>query len=220
MSLFIKAILSPAQEKNRQLSALAILLILALSMVALLSAPLLMPAGYSWVQHTISESAAQGLAGAWLARLGFLLFGLAVIWLTNTLNTTWARGVVWLHTAFGVCMIATAAFSHKPWLIGVPYDRIEDALHSFTATAMGFAFTLALVFRLLQRSQHDKLGRTLDGIAIIAATAIPLLMFTNTMIAGLVQRLMFLISYLWYGIETWRLCRVNAIQPNKYIHLS
>jgi hypothetical protein len=56
--------------------------ILALYLVAILSlalAPLLMPAGYDWVRHTTSESAAQGLDGAWLARLGFVAFGLAVL---------------------------------------------------------------------------------------------------------------------------------------------
>jgi hypothetical protein len=86
-------------------------------------------------------------------------------------------------------------FLHKPWLTGIPYDHIEDALHSFTATAMGFAFTAALVFRLLQR-------QLLDGIAIAAATVVPLLMLFYPTIAGLVQRLMFLVAYTWYGTET------------------
>jgi hypothetical protein len=37
---------------------------LALSMGALFTAPWLMPEGYSWLTHTTSESAAQGLEGA------------------------------------------------------------------------------------------------------------------------------------------------------------
>jgi TRAP-type C4-dicarboxylate transport system permease small subunit len=79
--------------------------ILALYLVAILSlalAPLLMPAGYDWVRHTTSESAAQGLDGAWLARLGFVAFGLAVL------------------------MVATAAFSTRPWDPELPYSRVED----------------------------------------------------------------------------------------------
>jgi hypothetical protein len=216
MSLF-KSILTPIQVKNKRWSALVILFTLALSMIALLCAPLFIPPGYSWISHTISESAAQGLEGAWLARTGFLLFGLAVIWLSNTSNATWARGVVWLHIAFGVCMVSTAAFSHKPWIAGIPYDPIEDALHSFTATAMGFAFTAALILRLLQRGKHDRLGRILDIVALTAATAIPLLMFSNVMIAGLVQRLMFLISYVWYGTEALRMYQDRYIQPDQHV---
>jgi hypothetical protein len=50
---------------------------LAASAVALALAPLLMPPSYSWLSMTTSESAAQGVGGAWLARLGFVLFGLS-----------------------------------------------------------------------------------------------------------------------------------------------
>lgn len=86
-----------------------VLLLLGLSIVSFLCAPLLMPEGYYWIMHTTSESAAQGTEGAWLARLGFLSFGFAVIWLSLALNDTWARGAVWLHTAFGVFMVSVAA---------------------------------------------------------------------------------------------------------------
>lgn len=153
-----------------------------------------MPEGYSWVTHTISESAAQGIEGAWLA---------------NTLDTVWARGAVWLHTSFGVFMVATAAFSHQPWIAGIPYDRFEDTLHSFAATAMGFAFSLGVVIRLWQRAEHDRFGRLLDIIALVAATAIPLLMFYNSTIAGLVQRIMFLVAYIWYGTQALMVYRAS-----------
>ena len=52
---------------------------LAAALVCLGVAPLVLPDGYSWIHDGVSESAAQGIAGAWLARLGFVLFGLAVV---------------------------------------------------------------------------------------------------------------------------------------------
>jgi hypothetical protein len=52
---------------------------LVASAIALGAAPLLMLPAYSWMQHTVSESAAQGVSGAWLVRLGFLLFGFPVL---------------------------------------------------------------------------------------------------------------------------------------------
>jgi len=174
---------------------------LVLSGTSLLVAPLLMPEGYSWVSHTTSESAAQCINSAWLARLGFLLFGLAVIWLAAINNLTWARGAVWLHKSFGVFMTATAAFSHKPWVADAAFDSVEDVLHSFTATAMGFSFVFAVLLRLVQREKQEHVGRILDIIAIIAATGIPILMFYQPMLDGLFQRFMFLIAYIWYGKE-------------------
>jgi hypothetical protein len=101
-------------------------------------------------------------------------------------------------------MVATAAFSHRPWAEGVPFDAIEDGLHSLTATVMGFAFSFGVLVRLLQRSPAEKGGRLLDVAAVAAATFIPLIMVTQPTMGGLVQRLMFGVAYLWYGKEAWR----------------
>ena len=76
---------------------------MVVSVAALAVAPAFMPAGYDWVRHTTSESAAQGLAGAWVARLGFVAFGLAVLWLAAAAARSWGRGAVWMHAAFGAC---------------------------------------------------------------------------------------------------------------------
>ncbi len=206
-------ILLLSQERNRRSSGLGVLLLLALSVVALLCAPLLMPEGYSWITHTTSESAAQGIQGAWLARLGFLAFGLAVIWLSAAFDRTWARGVVWLHLSFGVFMVATAVFSRRPWVDGVPFDPVGDALHSFTATAMGFTFALGVLLRLLQRRTSDRLGRVLDVTALLSAPVIPLLMLYQPDVVGLLQRLMFFVAYAWYGREAVMLHARAPAQP-------
>lgn len=199
--LTMKWILIPSQKRSHLRPTIGVLLLLICSAVALSAAPALMPEGYSWVAHTVSESAAQGLKGAWMARLGFLLFGMAVIWLATASETMWARGVVWMHLAFAVLMVATAAFSHKPWVAGVPFDPFEDHLHSFTATAMGFAFALGVLLRFLQQWGQGRRGRVLDMIALLSATFIPMLMLFQSDIAGLVQRLMFLVAFVWYGKE-------------------
>ena len=206
-------LLLPAPERYRRSSGLGVLLMLALSAVALLSAPLLLPEGYSWLTHTTSQAAAQGIQGAWLARLGFLAFGLAVIWLSSAVVGAWARGMVWLQLSFGVFMVATAAFSHRPWIDGVSFDPVEDALHSFTATAMGFAFALGVLLRLFQRWNSDRLGRMLDVTALLFATVVPLVMLYQSDIAGLVQRLMFLVAYAWYAREAAMLYARAPAQP-------
>ncbi len=182
-----------------------ILAMLAFSMIALLTAPVLMPEGYSWITHTTSESAAQGLQGAWLARTGFILLGFAVLWLVAAAYSTWARGASWMHLTFGIMMIGTAVYAHRPFMPDIPYDVIEDWLHSFTATLMGFAFSLGVFFRLLQRARENLKIRVLDLVALASAIFIPLLMISFPGITGLVQRVMFLVAYLWYGTEAWQL---------------
>jgi hypothetical protein len=179
--------------------------LLVLSAGALTAAPFFMPTGYAWIIHTTSESAAQGLEGAWVARLGFLAFGMAVVGLAGASRATWGRGVVVFHLLFGVGLIATATFSHRPWLPEVPFDPIEDLLHSFAATAMGFAFAIGVALRLVQRVVEGGRGRVLDVAALVAATAIPAIMAFEPDVAGLVQRLMFLVAYAWYGSAAWGL---------------
>lgn len=197
-----KSMVAPIPEENPQKSAIGVLLLLFLSAISLLTAPLLMPESYHWIEHTTSESAAQGVQGAWLARLGFLLLGLAVIWLAVVRKLVWAHSAVWMHVAFGVLLLATAAFSVRPWIEDLPFDPLEDGLHSFTATAMGFAFAFGVLARLLNRNRDDRLGCLLDVVALAASIGIPLIMVFQTDIGGLVQRLMFLIAYVWYGRET------------------
>ena len=200
-------LLSPGMI-NRRHAATGILAVLFLSLAAIIAAPGLMPGEYYWVSHSVSESAAQGLEGAWLARLGLVLFGLAVLWLAGAAARVWARAAVWMHIGFGVMMVATAVFSHQPFLAGVPFDPVEDLLHSITATVMGFAFSIGVFVRFLQRRQGDVSGRVLDLVGLVSAIVIPLLMVIRPGIGGLVQRLMFLVGYVWYGYEAWGLSKV------------
>ena len=112
----------------------------AASIASLLVAPALMPDSYSLLLHGTSESAAQGVEGAWMARLGFLLLGFAVLWLAGVALPRWGRWASIAHRWFGVWMIAAAAFSTRPWVESAPFDPTEDLLHTVAASAMGIGF--------------------------------------------------------------------------------
>lgn len=174
-------------------------LVLVLSALSLGLAPLAMPDGYSWILHSTSESAAQGLSGAWVARLGFLLFGLGVLWLAASPVRGWGVWASLMHGCFGVMMLGTAAFSHRPWLPGVPFDPVEDLLHSATATCMGFAFAIGVVLVALNRPRAEALSRLFDAVAVLASVVLPLAMSLGTPYTGVLQRSMFLMAYVWYG---------------------
>jgi hypothetical protein len=175
---------------------------LALSAVALAAAPAVLPAAYSWVAHTTSESAGQGVAGAWLARSGFVLLGVCVLVLARTAGPRWGSPATWLHSTFGGLMIAAAVFSARPWDPTAPFDRVEDLLHSVAATGMGFAFALGVAAVAWRRHGAGAGPHWRDGVAVLAAVALPLAMTWWPGSAGVLQRAMFLVAYAWYGLET------------------
>lgn len=170
---------------------------LATSVVAFALAPLLMPADYSVITHSVSESAAQGVEGAWLARAGLILFGVGVIILSLRPLQLWSLWARLAHTGFGVSIMATAVFSHAPW-DGSPYNSFEDFLHSAASFGVGMTFTIGVALVFLTRRAVST--RVFDLVALAAALAIPLLM-PRVDAAGLAQRAMFLIAFLWYGKE-------------------
>lgn len=179
---------------------IAILGLLLASLLALALAPLALDESYSWLEHTTSEAAGQGVRGAWMARAGFLLFGLAVLWLAHRKAEHWRQPSTGMHVVFGACLVGVAAFSLRSWDGAVPYDRTEDLLHSVAATAMGFAFALGVVSVNWAWGRRPRL-RVLDVAAIAASVVLPLAMAAMTGYAGALQRAMFAIAYVWYARE-------------------
>ena len=114
-------------------------------------------------------------------------------------------------------MFGVAAFAHMPWE-DVPYDAFEDFLHSVAAYGIGFFFTAGVLIVTFRRGPGMRSARVFDWIAIVAAVVIPMTMFNVTGIAGLVQRIMFGIGYLWYGMEAIRSGRTDdpVDQPVRY----
>ena len=189
--------------KQTRMMAAAVVAMLLASVAAVAIAPMLMPESYSVVEHSISESAAQGVQDAWLARLGFLLLGFAVLTSTSIAGERWGVRGRLAHRIYGVSMMGVAAFAHMPWE-HVPYDAFEDLLHSVAAYGIGFAFTAGVLIVTFRRVPGMWSARVFDWIAIAAAFVIPMVMFNVNGVAGLVQRIMFGIGYLWYGTEAIR----------------
>jgi hypothetical protein len=177
---------------------------LAASALMLGLAPLLLPASYSWVVHTTSESAAQGVSGAWLARGGFLSFGVTVVMIAYVARGRWGRWAVGLHTTFGLLMVAAGIFSARPWDGQVPFSELEDLLHSVAATVMGFAFAVGVTVVALERWRRGSGWQVMDLAAVTASVALPLAMAGATGLTGVFQRAMFLVAYVWYGREAVR----------------
>ncbi len=175
---------------------------LGAAMLLLALAPLALPASYSWVELGTSESAAQGVPGAWVARTGFVAFGLSVLGIAVLRHTAWRPAATALHGLFGVSMMMVAVYSHAPWEPGVPYVAQEDLLHSVAASVVGFAFIAGVLVTLVSRRPRTAIALTGDVTALVVAAAVPL--FMDSGIWGVLQRLMFLTAASWYAAEAWR----------------
>ncbi len=182
-----------------EVSSSRVLIAVALfsSIICLVIAPATLPESYSVAEHTTNEAAAQATEGAWLARTGLALFGLGVFCL-GIVKRGWPESGRILHGLFGLLLIAAAVYSHRPFLDGVPYDTVEDLLHSVAATAMGFAFAAGVL--VVGWRRIPRWGRV-DVVALVAAVAIPIAMSATDGYDGLLQRGMFAIAYLWYLLE-------------------
>jgi hypothetical protein len=180
-------------------SRLAVLLLVG-ALAAFALAPLGLPDSYSWVEHGISESAAQGVAGAWVTRMGFIAFGLAVLVATDMRSRSWGPLVTMMHAIFGVSMFGVAAFSTKPWRDEMSYVEREDQLHTVFATAMGFGFIIGLVTLVIARRDRQLRAALPDLVPLAVTIIVPMLMSTS--IWGVMQRSMFIVAACWYGRES------------------
>lgn len=192
----------PADVRHR-LQATGVLVLLLISAICVAAAPLLMPESYSVVENAVSASAGQGIESAWVARTGFLMLGFGVLLLSVVRSGQWGVWGRLLMRIYGISIIAAAAYAHKPWL-DVPFDEFEDLLHSVAASAVGFAFTVGVLFVTARRGPNAGWARAFDLVAVAAAVIIPMTMFNVPDVEGLIQRIMFAIGYVWYAAEAVR----------------
>ncbi len=189
------------QRSAGRRAALGVVASLAGAMTLLAVAPLWLPSSYSWVEHGTSESAAQGIDGAWVARSGFIAFGVAVVWLVQLRSRVWGWPGTILHLAFGVGMFGVAAFAARPWEHAAPYVESEDRLHSVAATVVAVGFIAGVVAVMVARQLPSVRAALPDLAALAVAVVVPMTM--STQVWGVLQRLMFATAACWYGREAW-----------------
>lgn len=177
---------------------------LLLSALAFTLAPLLMPSTYSWIAHTLSQAASQGLQGGWLSRLGFLLGGLTIMRLARPDVVDWSPLPRLLHRIVGAMTLAAVAFTDRSWDPHAPYDRVENIIHSAVATSISISFTLGVLLVLTEKRQRQGRIPLVESTVIALEIILPPLMLVWPGWTGVIERLMFTAAYLWYGREVLR----------------
>ena len=149
---------------------------------------------YSIMKNTTSHLGAQDAPYAWIMNVVFALLGIAAItdgW--RHLHNYWLHKVVLM--IFGISLVLTAFFQHAPIVSGVEYNETEDHLHSKFATITGFSFVF---FAVASAFIETTTLRRIIAVAIgIIASLLSMLIFNLEDLAGIWQRLMFILVFAW-----------------------
>lgn len=150
--------------------------------------------GYSVLKNTTSHLGAQNAPYAWVMNVVFFMLGAVCIlegWLH--LNRFWFQKLI--LTVFGLGLILTGIFQHAPINPGIPFNALEDSLHSVMATVVGFSFTILAFSAIFIAKSH--ISRFLALFSGCMAVIFSVLMFSLTDFTGILQRLMFIFSFAW-----------------------
>ena len=171
---------------------------LAISATLLGAAPAWMPRGFDWRRHTVSDSAAQDLPHAWLARAGLALLGIASVQLA--IDAAHLGSAARLGLAlFGVGMISSGAWSRRPWQHTASFDQRADRIHSLSARTAGMGYVAAGLAHVSDRWHVADTHLAITVAAQVTALVCPAITFRVPRVGGVAQRVMFGVSYLWIG---------------------
>lgn len=174
---------------------------LLVSMAMLASAPLFISDTYSPLQHTISESGAQGVAGAWIQRSGVVLAAAAVFVMTFCAGT-WGRSAKRWIQVYSFALVMLAVFPESPW-DGGSHDAMVARLHSVAGVIAAIAFVVG-VLAVSTAGHRGRWARVLDGSMVAAVVLIPQLMLLWPF-DGILQRAMVALGYAWLLVECHRM---------------
>jgi len=167
----------------------------ALCLLAILLGPLYTEPGYSWVHNAISELAGQDTHNAWIMRLGLGLLGLSTI--MGFIRQRDKFNVFFL--LFGVFIMLSAIFPHKPFIEGRAYSEGLDQWHSAFASLGGMSAVGG--FTMLAIRAPDTRPRWLYITLASAYTLLPMAMFALPAFQGLFQRMIFFSFILWILLQ-------------------
>ncbi|MBL7164313.1 MAG: DUF998 domain-containing protein [Anaerolineales bacterium] len=166
------------------------------------------PPEYNWLQHTVSDLAAQGLQYQWIMQLGFIGFGL-LLNISFILKFVAAKKVFYpdvLIMLYGLAVLLSGFFSAATFLEGVSYAIQEDKLHSLFAQAAGVFFSVGILsYLIVSPDPKEKLIHTIF-LTLVMGTSMVFGLEENGVIhlgKGLIQRTLYLVSFIWLLVSQY-----------------
>jgi hypothetical membrane protein len=164
------------------------------------------PPEYRWTQNTISDLAAQGLKYQWIMQAGFIGFG---VLLNMGIVQVFIREQKvnypdLLIMIYGFAVLLTGFFSTAPFLKDVSYSVKESNIHSLFATLAGVAFSAGIMYRLIiAPTPGEKYLHVLFLVLVLGSSLLFGLCENGILLLGkgLVQRFLYLASFIWLLIS-------------------
>ena len=178
--------------KNTVITGLVITFILMVCAMFIL--PLFSGPEYSMVRNTLNDLGAQSSKGAWIMNLIFIMLGFGSV----VAGWKYFEGFLFhriILGLFGISLILMALFNQAPVSPDIRYNKLEDGWNAyFTVTAAISFIILAFATSFIMEWQRDRIISLAVGISAIFLSV---LMSEAHQLAGIFQRLQFVISFGW-----------------------
>jgi hypothetical membrane protein len=149
---------------------------------------------YSIVGNTLNELGAQSAPNAWIMNLIFIMLGI------SSLIAGWKyfEGFLFhrlILVLFAASLILMAFFNHAPVSPDISYNKMEDGWNAyFTVTASISFIILSFSTSFITERQRDRMMSLTVGIS---AVFLSVLMSEAHQLAGILQRVQFIMSFGW-----------------------
>lgn len=167
-------------------------------LTAIVFGPFYTEGGYSWVQHSVSQLAAQNTANAGVLRSGLVSLGAGTIWGHYANRAKYSV----FFLIFDICIIFSAFFSHRPFIAGRAFSEVVDSAHRKFSTLAGLS-AVAGSF-LLAVNAKATARKLVYGSFAGAYTLLPMGMFFFPGSQGVLQRLIFGEFHSLVAFRSWK----------------
>lgn len=165
-----------------------------LTLLAMFILPLFLVPDQSIIRNTLSDLGAQLSPYSWIMNSIFAALAL------SSVISGWRcfEGFVFqriILVLFGISLILAAIFNHAPSDPDIQYNISEDGWHTYFACTTWLTFIiLAFSNALILENPANRLLSIATGISVLLLI---LLTFEADMVAGIWQRLLFIIAFGW-----------------------
>jgi len=139
---------------------------------ALAAAHALAPGDYWVASDTLSDLGAQGVANAWVSRVGFIGFGVLLAWHYSgdlvLVRRPWAQAVLLL--LYGSTVALTGVFSTAP-PAGIPFSEPESLLHTVFSLLAGICLAGAILMSALRAPSGGERSRHFAALGVMVVAA-------------------------------------------------
>lgn len=163
------------------------------------------PPAYDWAQNTVSDLASQEHTYKWIMQIGFIGFGLLLIWGVIFHFNKNRRAYFLLFVAvYGLSILMSGIFCTMPIDPSMSFSANESKLHSMFATIAGIAMSLGILLQvIMSANSRQRWMRIAFFLLIVGISGLFGLAENHILMLdkGIIQRVLYLVGLAWLVYE-------------------